>query len=148
MNVSDRVKAVVADALYLEADEVKRESSLMKDLGAESIDFLDIVFRLEKEFSIKLPKGEIEKRARGGLSEAEFSVDGKLTPEALVAIQRAMPEVNAANLKKGMLLRDIPSLFTVSTFERMVNEQLFGSVPEAEAGKAAVRPDAFPASRV
>ncbi len=149
MNVSDRVKAVVADALYLEADEVKRESNLMKDLGAESIDFLDIVFRLEKAFSIKLPKGDIEKRARGGLSDAQFAVDGKLTDAALATIKAAMPEVSPTALKKGLLLRDIPSLFTVATFERMVNEQLFGTLPENEAGNGSVvRPDTFPASRV
>jgi len=145
MKVQDRVKAVIADALYLDADEVTRESSLMKDLGAESIDFLDIMFRLEKEFSIKLPKGDIEKRARGGLSDEQFAVDGKLTPAAIASIKAAMPEVNPGEFGRNLLVRDIPSLFTVATFERMVNEQLFGTVDE---GNVVVRPDAFPASRV
>jgi acyl carrier protein len=145
MKVIDRVRAVIADALYLDAGEVQRESSLMKDLGAESIDFLDIMFRLEKEFGIKLPKGEVERRSRGGLSDAEFAVDGKLTPAAIQAVKAAMPEVNPAEFSRNLLLRDLPSLFTVATFERMVSEQLFG---ESVEGNTVVTPDAFPASRV
>ena len=144
MKVLDRVRAVIADALYLDADEVKRESSLMKDLGAESIDFLDIMFRLEKEFSIKLPKGDIERKARGGLSDEQFAVDGKLTAAAIESIKKAMPEVNPGDLGRNLLVRDIPSLFTVATFERMVSEQMFGVVE----GNTVVKPDSFPASRV
>lgn len=146
MKVLERVRAVVADALYLDADEVQRESSLMKDLGAESIDFLDIVFRLEKEFGIKLPKGDIERKARGGLSEADFAVDGKLTPAGMESVKKAMPEVNPTEFARPLLVRDIPSLFTVATFERMVSEQLFGSM-EGQ-GSAVVQPDALPASRM
>ncbi len=144
MKVLDRVRAVVADALYLDADEVQRGSSLMKDLGAESIDFLDIIFRLEKEFSIKLPKGDLEKRARGGLSDEQFAVDGRLTAAAIASIKKAMPEVGPAEFSRSLLVRDIPSLFTVGTFERMVSEQLFG-IPE---GNSVVQPGEFPASRV
>lgn len=144
MKVLDRVRAVVADALYLEADEVQRESSLMKDLGAESIDFLDIMFRLEKEFSIKLPKGDIERKARGGLSDEDFAVDGKLTAAAIASIKKAMPEVSATEFNRNLLVRDIPSLFTVATFERMVSEQLFGT----SEGNTVVNADEFPASRV
>lgn len=123
----ERVQAVIADALYLDKDEIQLDSSLMKDLGAESIDFLDIVFRLEKEFGIKLPKGEMERRARGGLSDAEFAVDGRLTALALEQVKRAMPEANQDEIKSGLMVRDLASLFTVATFVRMVNEQLYGS---------------------
>lgn len=142
MSNIEKVKAIVADALYLEADEVQKDSNLMKDLGAESIDFLDIVFRLEKEFSIKLPKGDIEKRAKGGLSDAEFAVDGRLTPQGIERLKAVMPEVDPAALARGLLVREIPSLFTVATFERMVNEQLLGNnletatAPASEASAA------------
>ena len=128
MKVQDRVRAVIADALYLEPAEVRSDASLVKDLGAESIDFLDIIFRLEKEFSIKLPKGEIERRARGGLSDEEYAVDGRLTAAAIESLRRAMPEVSREWIKPGLMMRDIPALFSVATFERMVQEQLFGSV--------------------
>ena len=115
MKTLERVQKVIAEALYIDLEEVTPNASLMKDLGAESIDFLDIMFRLEKEFAIKMPKGEIERRARGGLSDAEFAVDGKLTDKALARIREQMPEVNAEALKPGLHLRDVPSLFTVTT---------------------------------
>jgi acyl carrier protein len=126
----DRVRAVVAEALYLDAEEVQAKSNLMKDLGAESIDFLDIMFRLEKEFGVKLPKGEIERRAKGELSDAEFAVEGRLTDKALARVRAMMPEIGADQIKTGLMVRDIPGLFTVETFARMVDQQLFGSVDD------------------
>lgn len=128
----EKVRDIIADALYLEKDEVTKEASLMKDLGAESIDFLDIVFRLEKEFSIKIPKGEIERRAKGNLTDAEFAVDGKLTDQAIAQLRKRMPEVSPEKLVKGLLVRDIPALFTVATFAAMVDHQLFGSIDSDE----------------
>ncbi len=122
----DRVRAVVAEALYLDVEEVQAKSNLMKDLGAESIDFLDIMFRLEKEFSIKLAKGEIERKAKGDLSEADFAVEGKLTDKALARVRTMMPEISVEAIKPGLMSRDIPGLFTVETFARMVDQQLFG----------------------
>lgn len=128
-NVLEKVQSIIADALYVEKGEVVREASLMRDLGAESIDFLDIVFRLEKEFSIKLPKGEAERRARGNLTEEEFAINGQIQEKGLACLRVAMPEVDASLIKQGLYVRDIASLFTVATFERMVCEQLFGVTP-------------------
>ncbi len=119
-----KVQDIIADALYVEKDECERGASLMSDLGAESIDFLDIMFRLEKEFSIKIPKGEIETKARGGLSDDEFAVGGVIQAAGLKSLAVAMPEVDASLIKEGLNVRDIPSLFTVATFEKMVLDQL------------------------
>jgi acyl carrier protein len=124
MKTVDKVRAIIADALYVDLDKVTPTANLMADLGAESIDFLDIMFRLEKDFDIKLPRGEIEQKARGNLSEAEFAVDGRLTPAGLVNLRQMLPEVNESAFKPGLHLREIPSLFTVETFVRMVNQQL------------------------
>jgi acyl carrier protein len=123
-SVAEKVQAVVADALYRDADQVTLESNLMRDLGAESIDFLDIIFRLEKEFSIKIPKGDIERRAKGKLTDEEFAVNGRLTDAALAQVRSLLSELNPADIKAGLLVRDIPSLFTVQTFVRMVEEQM------------------------
>ena len=82
---------------------------------------------LFRSFSIKLPKGEIERKARGSLSDAEFADNGKLSDKALEQIRAMLPEVPAESIKPGLLVRDIPSLFTVETFARMVDQQLFGS---------------------
>lgn len=135
----DRVRKVISEALYLDAGQVTADASLMKDLGAESIDFLDIMFRLEKEFSIKMPKGEIERRAKGDLSDAEFAVDGKLTEKALARLREMMPESDVASIKPGLHMRDIPSLFTVATFARMVDQQLFGTddIPQGAVSQPA-----------
>ncbi len=124
MTTLDRVRAVIADALYVDLDEVHADSVLMADLGAESIDFLDIMFRLEKEFSITLPKGDIEKKARGGLSDEQYAVEGKLTEAALQNLRALLPEVGPESIRPGLTVRELPSLFTVATFARMVDEKL------------------------
>ena len=138
MNRFEKVQDIIADALYVDQDEVTREASLMKDLGAESIDFLDIIFRLEKEFSIKIPRGEIERKARGGLSEDEFAIGGVLTDQGIARLQKVMPEVDQSAVVKGLKARDSPSLFTAVTFLNMVNEQLDGAA-EAPAVAAGAR---------
>jgi len=120
----EKIKEIIADALYVDAADVQAETNLMRDLNAESIDFLDIVFRIEKEFGVKIPKGEIERRARGSLSDEQFAVNGLLTDAGLAQLRLAMPEVDADEIKSGLYLRDIASLFRVATFERMVREQL------------------------
>lgn len=139
MNVLERVQSIIADALYVEKSEVVRDASLMKDLGAESIDFLDIVFRIEKDFGIKLPKGEAERRARGNLTDEEFAINGLIQEKGLDCLRKAMPEVDASLIKHGLTVRDIPTLFTVATFERMVNEQLFGVAPSAPMSEKAAQ---------
>lgn len=126
MNNLDRVRAVIADALYVDLEQVEPQANLMADLGAESIDFLDIMFRLEKEFNIKLPRGEVEQKARGQLSDAEFAVEGRLTEAGLANLKAMLPEVKAEAFRPGLHLREIPTLFTVQTFVRMVEEQLTG----------------------
>jgi acyl carrier protein len=124
MSTTDQVRAVIADVLFVDLDKVVPSAVVMADLGAESIDFLDIMFRLEKEFNIKLPRGETEQKARGNLTEEEFSVGGRLTTEGLANLRKMMPEVDASAFKPGLHLREIPSIFTVETFIRMVEQNL------------------------
>lgn len=119
-----KIQEIISEALYCEMDQVSRDANLMADLGAESIDFLDIVFRLEKAFNIKLPKGEIELKARGDLAEGEFEVHGVLQEKGLARLRSMMPEIDPAKIKQGLRVKDIATLFTVATFERMVLERL------------------------
>jgi len=123
-DVGSRVQAIIADALYVDVGKVEPSANLMRDLGAESIDFLDIVFRLEKSFGIKIPKGDAEKKARGGLIEDQFAIGGALTGKGATQLRAAMPEIAEDEIKEGFQIRSIPSLFTVQTFVRMVKEQL------------------------
>lgn len=121
--MEQKVFQIIADALYVEPEEVKADSNLMNDLGAESIDFLDIIFRLEKEFDVKIPRGEIENRAKGTLTDDEFAVDGMLTDVGLERLREVMPEIPGDQFKSGLFVRDIASLFNAQTFVRMVQEQ-------------------------
>jgi acyl carrier protein len=123
MNVASiypKVKEIIADVLVIDEKEVLLTSRLIADLGAESIDFLDLVFQLEKEFKIKIPRGQLEKNARGNLAEEEFEKAGVLTSEGLQALKGYLSEVPEENFKTNMKVNEIPSLFTVETFCKLV----------------------------
>jgi acyl carrier protein len=115
---------VIAESLCVELDEVSMESNLINDLGAESIDFLDIMFRLEKEFDIKIPQREIERQARGDMQPEEFEVDGILQPKGVVRLKQLIPEIDPAAWREGMALRELPALFTVAVFAGIVKRKL------------------------
>ncbi len=122
--VFDEVRAIILEALGVDEKEVDLKTRLIEELDAESLDFLDIVFRLERSFGIKIPRGEIERNARGGLSDEEFEDNGMVTPEGLEALQRVMPEVDPIYFKDGLAVRDIPQLFTVETFYNIILAKL------------------------
>lgn len=115
-----QIRKIIADVLVIDEDKIQPQSRLIQDLGAESIDFLDLVFQLEKAFQIKIPRGQIEKNARGTLSEAEFEINGELTPQGLQALKNYLSEVPENQFKANMKIADIPSLFTVETFCKLV----------------------------
>lgn len=118
--VYPRVAAMIADALGREPGEVLLHSRLIDDLQAESIDFLDIVFRLERAFKVKIPRGKIVEQARGDLSEAEFEHKGTLTEAGRQRLQQYLSEVPADRFKPRMKVADVPLLFTVETFCKLV----------------------------
>ncbi|MDF1757455.1 MAG: acyl carrier protein [Legionellaceae bacterium] len=123
MNVEDiypKVTEIIADVLVIDESEISLSSRLITDLGAESIDFLDLVFQLEKEFSIKIPRGQLEKNARGELSEKEFEKDGIITPAGMQALQKYLSEVPSEYFTKNMKMSEIPLLFTVETFCKLI----------------------------
>ena len=119
-SIYPKVREIIADVLVIDEDEINLQSRLIVDLGAEYIDFLDVVFQLEKEFSIKIPRGQLEKNARGELSEAEFEKGGVLTAAGLDALKNYLNEVPAEHFKANMKVNEIPLLFTVETFCKLV----------------------------
>src|SRR2546425_8921761 len=90
--IFDKVQATLVDALGVDEDEVKGESTLAGDLGAESIDFLDIVFRLEKNFNIKIPRGDLF--PENLLSDPQFVSAGKVTDRGIEELRTRMPWAN------------------------------------------------------
>src|ERR1044071_3834531 len=122
-SVFPKVADTMADALGCDKEEVKLESSLINDLGAESIDFLDIVFRLERAFKVKIPRGKIIEEARGELAEAEFEKGGIVSEAGLARLKTFLSEVPAERFTSPLKSAEIPKLFTVETFCKMVIRQ-------------------------
>ena len=118
--VYPKVAATLADALGCDVDQVKLDASLIEDLQAESIDFLDLVFRLERAFKVKIPRGKIIEDARGELSEVEFEQRGVLTEAALIRLKSFLSEVPPERIKSPLKATEIPRLFTPETFCKVV----------------------------
>ena len=114
------VAETMADALGCDVEDIKPNVSLIEGLDAESIDFLDMVFRLERAFKIKIPRGKIVENARGTLSEAEFEDKGVVTEAGLAQLKAYLSEVPAERFKTPVKVKDIPRLFTPETFCKLV----------------------------
>ena len=120
MQVFPKVAATMADALGCDVEDIELDVSLIEGLDAESIDFLDMVFRLERAFKIKIPRGKIIDNARGDLSEAEFEQKGVLTPVGLAQLKAYLSEVPPERFREPMKVADIARLFTPETFCKLV----------------------------
>ena len=112
--ISEKVRETLVDALGVDDDEVTDDATLMGDLGAESIDFLDIVFRLEKAFGIKIPREELFP-AENLLSNGEYVSDGKLTAVGLAKLKEQMPHVDFTEFEQDPDLNKMPDLFRVQS---------------------------------
>jgi acyl carrier protein len=118
--VFPRVAAIIAEALAREPGEVRLDSRLIEDLGAESIDFLDIVFQLEQAFGLRIPRGQILDDARGPLSYEAFQQDGVISDAGLARLREVLSEVPAESIASGLRVDDVAWLFTVETFCKVV----------------------------
>ncbi len=115
-----KVRTAFAEALGLDEDEIAYDSKVIGDLGAESLDFLDIAFRLERAFDIKIPRGGIEKTAQTSMGDEPYEVAGVLTPLALQKLADAMPEIPREEFKEGLRTSEVAKLFRVATFYNLV----------------------------
>jgi len=118
-----KVADAMVDALGCDKEKVKLDASLIGDLGAESIDFLDIIFRLERAFKVKIPRGKIVEEARGQLSESEFEKGGVVTEAGVARLKSFLSEVPPERFKTPLKSAEIPKLFTTETFCKMVIRQ-------------------------
>lgn len=124
------VRDAFAVALGLDEDEVEPGARLIEELGAESLDFLDIVFRLERTFDIKIPRGGVETTVRDEM-QATYEVDGVLTAAGLAQLAQHMPEVPAEEFREGLRVSEIAELFRVATFYNIVVHLLEMKADEA-----------------
>ena len=120
-----KVAATMVEALNVDEDQVTLNSTLQGDLGAESIDFLDIVFRLEREFGIKVPRGELfpESIFQG---DPDFVQNGRVTEKGLAELRARMPFADLSDFEKNPEVSHISDLFTVEMITRYIQGKLGG----------------------
>jgi len=117
------VQEVLVDALGVDDDEVTPEATLTGDLGAESIDFLDIVFRLEKAFGIKIPREELFP-AESLMNNPEFVTNGKFTDKGLSALRDKIPHTDLSTFQNDPDINKLGDLFTVGAIVKYVETKL------------------------
>lgn len=120
--VFGKIRTVLVDALGVDEEDVTQRATLAGDLGAESIDFLDIVFRLEKGFDIKIPRGELF--PEDVLTDSSYVQDGRVTQKGLDELRRRMPFANLDEFAKNPAVQDFPNLLTVADMCRFVEGKL------------------------
>ena len=116
------VKSVISQALKVDEAQVQLHSSLIRDLGAESIDFLDIVFRLEKVFKIKIPKGELFPEKL--LTDARYVKDGRITPAGIEELKKRVHNGSWETFLKDPLVSNLGNVFTVGMIVDYLSEKL------------------------
>jgi acyl carrier protein len=120
--VFEKVQAALVEALGVEDDEVTPDATMVGDLGAESIDFLDIVFRLEKSFEIEIPQSELF--PQDILTSADYVQDGKVTPEGLSLLKERMPFADLSKFEENPMVQEFGELLTVSDLCRYVESKV------------------------
>ncbi len=117
-----KVQEALVDALGVEDDEVTREATMVGDLGAESIDFLDIVFKLEKAFGISIPREELF--PDDILTNAEYVKDGKVTEDGISELKTRLPWADLSKFEDNPRVQDFGNLLTVNDLCRYVESKL------------------------
>ncbi len=122
--IFEKVKEVLVDALAADDDEVTAEATLEGDLGAESIDYLDIRFKLEQEFDFKIADGELFPDDVG--RNSEFVQDGKVTATGIAAMKEKLPHIDFTAFEANPEVGKVSELFTVDTLVSFVENKLAG----------------------
>jgi acyl carrier protein len=129
-----KVTKVLVGSLGVDEDDVTPPSSLQDDLGAESIDFLDITFRLEREFGFSIPRGELFPDTIFG-DDPQFVRDGSVTDEGVDLLRSRMPYADLTSLEYDRSLATVAELFTVDLLVRYVGWKLAGGEQAAAAAR-------------
>lgn len=120
--IFSKVQEVLVDALAVDDDEVTSEATLAEDLGAESIDFLDIVFRLEKAFDIKIDQGELF--PSNVLEDENYVQDGKVTDAGMEELKKRMPHADLTEFDASRDVEEFSNVFTVDTIVKFIEGKL------------------------
>lgn len=118
--ILEELKPLLVEVLGVPAERIRLDSVLASDLGAESIDLLDLSFQIEEKFRVRIEANEIEREAKQRLPDGLYEKDGFLTEAALAEIRKSLPELDAAKLVNGLRKMDLPALLTVSFFVHLI----------------------------
>lgn len=119
-----RLVPLIREVTGAREDQVSMASGLMQDLGAESVDLLDLTFLIEEAFGITIEADEFERQASLRLAGAEYERDGILTPAALEELKRSLPELPPEHLRPGLKKIELPSLLNVAVFVHLIQRKL------------------------
>jgi acyl carrier protein len=122
--IFQELKLLVVEVTGSRPEDVRPESVLVEDLGAESIDLVDLSFLIEEKFAITIEANEFEKNAKARIPDGVYEKDGRLTDAAIGELRKALPEVSEAKLTPGLRKAELPGLLTVSVFARLIREKL------------------------
>ena len=120
--IFDKVQSTLVDALGVDEEDVTRQSTLQGDLGAESIDFLDIVFRLERNFGIKIPRGELFPETL--VADPEWITDGRLTAKGVSELKARLPFADLSKFEADPDVEKLADLYTVDMLVQYVQSKL------------------------
>lgn len=120
--VYEKIKVALTDALGVDEEDIKPEATLVGDLGAESIDFLDIVFRLEKAFEIKIPRNELF--PEDVLTDQKYVQDGRVTDVGVAELRKRMPFADLDSFAKNPVVQDFANVLTVADMCRFVESKV------------------------
>jgi len=122
-DIFKKIQEVLVDALGVDEEEVTPQATLMGDLGAESIDFLDIVFRMEKAFGLKIPREELFP-AENIITNKDYVSNGKLTHLGIEELRKRMPHTDFTAFVDDPSISKIGDLFTVDVLVNFVADKL------------------------
>ena len=120
--IFEKIQEILVDALAVDEDEVTPEATLIGDLGAESIDILDISFKLEQEFGFKIAQGELF--PEGVTQDPEYVQDGKVTDKGLATLKERVPHFNFEQLEQDPSVENVSKIFTVDALVRFCEQKL------------------------
>jgi len=120
--IFENIQTVLVDALGVDEEDVTEDATLVGDLGAESIDFLDIVFRMEKAFDIKIPRGELF--PEDVLTNPDYVQDGKVTEAGIEELKKRMPFANLDKFAENPVVQDFGNLLTVADMCRFIESKV------------------------
>ncbi|MFG0285788.1 MAG: acyl carrier protein [Phycisphaerales bacterium JB039] len=123
--IQEKVREVLAEALAVDDEEVTPEATLTRDLGAESIDFLDIGFQLEQAFGFKIQQGELF--PDNVTQDPDYVQDGKVTPKGLEALKARLPHADFSKLEQDPSVSKVAEIFTVDALVNFVERKLASS---------------------